>query len=89
MSTNPQSQWVSPSAAARYANAENATGPFAHTLVSKADWTGDVSALDLATGTGVVVKEIYDVIPKEKWGSVTVSTTIRAVTGNGSLRVCV
>lgn len=67
-----QSAWTDPSVAARYANAENATAPFAKLLVSKANWDGEVNVFDLATGTGVVVKEIYDAIPKENWGHIKV-----------------
>jgi hypothetical protein len=74
--TAAQSQWIDPLVAARYANAENATGPFAKRLVSKAKWDGEVNALDLATGTGVVVKEIYDAIPRGRWGDVKVRSTL-------------
>jgi ubiquinone/menaquinone biosynthesis C-methylase UbiE len=69
----PSSQWTTPLSAVRYANAENATRPFAHALVSKATWSNPVAALDLATGTGVVVSEIYLSIPKARWDSVKVT----------------
>jgi ubiquinone/menaquinone biosynthesis C-methylase UbiE len=79
MSTIPHqgkdSVWVDESVAERYANAENATAPFAKLLVSKAKWDGEVNAFDLATGTGAAVKAVYEAVPKDKWSSVHVTGT--------------
>lgn len=70
-----QASWHDPAIAERYINAENATRPFAKALVHKsglASSTADVNVFDLATGTGGVVQEIYDAVPKEKWRKVKV-----------------
>jgi hypothetical protein len=70
--------WQDPGIAARYANAENATRPFAKILMEKAGVsTLDKSAnvFDLATGTGAAVQELYDAVPKVKWGSLKVLGT--------------
>lgn len=70
-----QSAWHDPNIAARYINAENATRPYAKSLVAKAklsDITEYVNIFDLATGTGAAVQEIYDAVPKELWGKVKV-----------------
>jgi SAM-dependent methyltransferase len=67
-----------PSVAARYANAENATRPFAKRLVAKsgiaaaAAAAAPIRALDLATGTGALVAELYAAVPQEHWGSMSV-----------------
>lgn len=62
--------WQDSEAAKRYATAENATRPFCKILVDKsglAQIQGDVHVLDLATGTGAAVQELYDAMPKDKW----------------------
>jgi ubiquinone/menaquinone biosynthesis C-methylase UbiE len=67
--------WSDSKVAERYANAENATRPFASLLVSKANLaasTSDLHILDLATGTGVTVLEVYDAVPRERWNKVCV-----------------
>lgn len=67
--------WQDAGMAERYANAENATRPSCQLLVAKsglADLTDDVKVFDLATGTGAAVQEIYDAVPKEKWGKVSI-----------------
>jgi ubiquinone/menaquinone biosynthesis C-methylase UbiE len=72
--TQPQREifpsWVEKDTAKRYLNAENATRPFAAIMVENArlaQSTGPVKIFDLACGTGAVVKEIYDAVPREKW----------------------
>jgi 2-polyprenyl-3-methyl-5-hydroxy-6-metoxy-1,4-benzoquinol methylase len=69
-----QAGWHDPSVAERYANAENATKVFAKLVVEKAQLLKDenIHVFDLATGTGVLVKEVYDIVPKERWGNVKV-----------------
>lgn len=57
-------------AAERYLPAEKGTGPFGKILVEKAGLAQieqEATILDFATGTGVVVKEIYNAVPKDKW----------------------
>jgi len=69
--------WIDKSVAERYANAEHATAPFAALLASKANFASakDIRVLDLATGTGAAVQEIYSAIPASKRGSVSVTGT--------------
>jgi len=62
--------WQEPDVAKKYATAENATLPFARILVEKsriAQTDREAHVFDLACGTGAVVKELYDAVPKEKW----------------------
>ncbi|KAL1798930.1 hypothetical protein ACET3X_002967 [Alternaria dauci] len=60
-------------AAQRYKNAENATGPYAKAIVGQCgivaylDSGAEANVLDFACGTGVVVQNLYDTIPKERW----------------------
>lgn len=66
------SAWHDPDVAKRYENAENATRPYAKIIIEKSGITqsdAEVNILDLATGTGAVVKELYAAVPKEKWGN--------------------
>jgi ubiquinone/menaquinone biosynthesis C-methylase UbiE len=67
-------QWQDDGVARKYLNAENATRPYAKILVDKSGLKdGEESyVLDLACGTGAVVQEIYDAVPKEKWDGVKV-----------------
>lgn len=69
--------WVDKSVAERYANAEHATAPFAKLLASKANFAAakDMHVLDLATGTGAAVAQVYAAIPAENWASVSVVGT--------------
>ncbi|KAH7406636.1 S-adenosyl-L-methionine-dependent methyltransferase [Phaeosphaeria sp. MPI-PUGE-AT-0046c] len=67
--------WQDAGMAERYANAENATRPSCQFLVAKsglANLSDGVKVFDLATGTGAAVQEIYDAVPKEKWGKVSI-----------------
>jgi ubiquinone/menaquinone biosynthesis C-methylase UbiE len=63
-------------AARKYENAENATLPFAKILIEKSGLAGfdgeEAHILDLACGTGAVIKELYDAVPREKWGKMKV-----------------
>jgi ubiquinone/menaquinone biosynthesis C-methylase UbiE len=63
-------------AARKYENAENATIPFAKILIEKSGLAGfdgkEAHILDLACGTGAVIKELYDAVPREKWGKLKV-----------------
>lgn len=66
------SAWQDPDVAKRYENAENATRPYAKIIIEKAglaNSSADANILDLATGTGAAVKELYAAVPKEKWGT--------------------
>jgi ubiquinone/menaquinone biosynthesis C-methylase UbiE len=67
-------QWQDDGVARKYLNAENATRPYAKILVDKSGLKdGEESyVLDLACGTGAVVQEIYDAVPREKWDGVRV-----------------
>jgi ubiquinone/menaquinone biosynthesis C-methylase UbiE len=61
--------------AKRYLNAENATRPFAAIMVENAklaQLTGPVKIFDLASGTGAVEQEIYNAVPTEKWGDLSI-----------------
>lgn len=65
-----EAMWHDSSTAQRYANAENATRPFAKILMQKANIDSlnkETHILDLATGTGAAVAELYAAVPKEKW----------------------
>lgn len=58
--------------AQRYKMAENATRPFARTMVSLTERlttvkTTPVRIFDLGCGTGAVVAEIYESLPKDAW----------------------
>ncbi|KAH7067159.1 hypothetical protein FB567DRAFT_541870 [Paraphoma chrysanthemicola] len=67
--------WSDPEVAQRYLNAENATRPMARALIQKTDLAtrkDKSNIFDLATGTGAAVQEIYDAVPKEKWGDINV-----------------
>jgi ubiquinone/menaquinone biosynthesis C-methylase UbiE len=67
--------WQDPGIAERYANAENATRPFAKILMEKAGLSQldkPAHVFDLATGTGAAIQELYDAVPKEKWGDLKV-----------------
>jgi ubiquinone/menaquinone biosynthesis C-methylase UbiE len=62
--------WTDKNTATRYVKMEKGTRPFAAVMVQKAQLahlTSPVNILDLACGTGAVVKEIYDAVPREKW----------------------
>lgn len=64
--------WDKDDTAERYASAEKATRIFAKMLVEKsgiANVSQDVKVLDMATGTGAVVQEIYDAVPEKNWGN--------------------
>lgn len=61
-----------PNVAQRYKMAENATRPFARTMVQLTEKltslkTTPVEIFDLGSGTGAVEAEIYDSLPKESW----------------------
>jgi len=61
--------------AERYANAERATRPFARALLQHArleDTSYPIHLFDLACGTGAVVAELYDAVPRDKWYEVKV-----------------
>ncbi|KAF2119555.1 S-adenosyl-L-methionine-dependent methyltransferase [Lophiotrema nucula] len=61
--------WADDEAVARYARAEKLTGLFAQTLIDKSGIVSakdDVSAFDLATGTGIVVAKLYENLSKEQ-----------------------
>ncbi|KAI4952793.1 hypothetical protein J4E91_003267 [Alternaria rosae] len=68
-------------AAQKYKNAEKATRPFVRTIVQQSgiaaylESGAEASILDFACGTGVVAQEIYDTVPKEKWGQLKVLGT--------------
>jgi ubiquinone/menaquinone biosynthesis C-methylase UbiE len=68
-------------AAQKYLNAENATRPYAKTVVERSgiaaylDSGAEANVLDFACGTGVVVQELYDTVPKGKWGQLKVLGT--------------
>lgn len=77
-STQPEPQreifpsWVEENTAERYLNAENATRGFAAIMVQNArlaQSTAPARILDLACGTGAVIKEIYDAVPRENWAN--------------------
>jgi ubiquinone/menaquinone biosynthesis C-methylase UbiE len=59
--------------AQKYKNAENATRPYAKTIIERSGIAAhlnsgaEANVLDFACGTGVVVQELYDTIPKENW----------------------
>jgi ubiquinone/menaquinone biosynthesis C-methylase UbiE len=61
--------WHDSAIAQKYVNGEKATRPYAKILVEKSNLADveDAYVLDLACGTGAVVQEIYDAVPKEKW----------------------
>jgi hypothetical protein len=64
--------WNSDKSVQQYARAERVTRPFARYLVKQSGvatdvGTNDVHVLDLATGTGAVITETYDEVPKERW----------------------
>ncbi|KAH6882923.1 S-adenosyl-L-methionine-dependent methyltransferase [Alternaria rosae] len=68
-------------AAQKYKNAEKATRPYVKTIVQQSgiaaylESGAEASILDFACGTGVVAQEIYDTVPKEKWGQLKVLGT--------------
>ncbi|CAO2649701.1 Nn.00g009930.m01.CDS01 [Neocucurbitaria sp. VM-36] len=67
--------WQKSDIAETYLNAENATRPYTKIVVEKsgiAQSNADAYVFDLATGTGAAVKELYDAVPKEKWGQLKV-----------------
>ena len=67
--------WADPEVAERYKTAENASRPFCKIMVEKSgliESTSKANVFDLATGTGALVKELYDAVPKEKWGNLRV-----------------
>lgn len=67
--------WQSRSFAERYQNVENASRPFGKLIVEKsglANSDGEAHIFDLATGTGAAIQELYDAVPKEKWGQLKV-----------------
>ncbi|KAH6639547.1 S-adenosyl-L-methionine-dependent methyltransferase [Boeremia exigua] len=61
-----------PDVAERYKAAENATRPFAKTMVAVTEElttlkSTPVHILDLGCGTGAIVAELYDAIPQAQW----------------------
>ncbi|KAH7355668.1 S-adenosyl-L-methionine-dependent methyltransferase [Pyrenochaeta sp. MPI-SDFR-AT-0127] len=67
--------WQDANIAKKYATAENATRPFCSTIVEKSGLAGvdsEAHVLDLATGTGAAIKELYDAVPREKWDNLKV-----------------
>jgi ubiquinone/menaquinone biosynthesis C-methylase UbiE len=68
-------------AAQKYKNAENATRPYAKTIIQQSgivaylNLGGEANVLDFGCGTGVVVHELYNTVPKEKWGQLKVLGT--------------
>jgi SAM-dependent methyltransferase len=67
--------WTEKNTATRYVKMEKGTRPFAAVMVQRAQLahlTSPVKILDLACGTGAVVKEIYDAVPREKWPEVNI-----------------
>lgn len=67
--------WQDADAARKYESAEKATRAFAKIIVEKsglAKSSSDSYIFDLATGSGAAVKELYDAVPKEKWGQLKV-----------------
>jgi ubiquinone/menaquinone biosynthesis C-methylase UbiE len=62
-------------AEAKYALAENATRPYAQSLIKKAAAAKfpEFQVLDLAAGTGAVVAALYEHVPKDKWDIVHVT----------------
>lgn len=74
--------WSQADVAEKYANAENATRPFARIMVEKSGLPSSISSsqegkevynvFDLATGTGAAIQELYDAVPREKWGQLKV-----------------
>lgn len=65
------SGWQQSDIASKYKLAENATRPYAAFMMKKASLAthvGDINAFDLACGTGSVEVELYNALPKEKWG---------------------
>ncbi|KNG45180.1 coq5 family [Stemphylium lycopersici] len=69
------------SAAQKYKRAEVATLPYAKIMVEKSGIAKHVKkgasahVLDFACGTGAVVQELYNSVPKEKWGNLKVRGT--------------
>ncbi|KAI4646741.1 hypothetical protein J4E93_004964 [Alternaria ventricosa] len=65
-------------AAQKYKNAEKATRPYVKTIVEQSgiaahlESGAEANILDFACGTGVVAQEIYDTVPKERWGQLKV-----------------
>jgi SAM-dependent methyltransferase len=66
--------WHDSAIAQKYVNGEKATRPYAKILVEKSNLADakDAYVLDLACGTGAVIQEIYDAVPREKWGKLKV-----------------
>jgi ubiquinone/menaquinone biosynthesis C-methylase UbiE len=67
--------FLEPEAAKRYKNAECATLPFAKIIIEKsglAQLGSEVHVFDLACGTGAVIQELYNAVPREKWGQLKV-----------------
>lgn len=81
MNTLVPSDFLNAKAAEQYENAENATRPFAKIIVEKSgiaqliESGEDVRVLDFACGTGAVIQEVYDSVPKAKWGQLKVTGT--------------
>ena len=76
--TNKGPNWHDADVAERYKNGERATREYAKILVSKSglpESTSETCVLDIATGTGAVIQELYDAVPKEKWGNLKVLAT--------------
>jgi ubiquinone/menaquinone biosynthesis C-methylase UbiE len=71
-----QSGFMNSDAARKYENAENATLPFAKIIIEKSGLAdlgdGEANILDLACGTGAVIKELYEAVPREKWADLKV-----------------
>ncbi len=63
--------WKKEGVAEKYKEAEAAARPFCKAMVAKSglkDLTSEAYIFDLATGTGAAIQEVYDAVPKEKWG---------------------
>ncbi|USP76393.1 S-adenosyl-L-methionine-dependent methyltransferase [Curvularia clavata] len=75
------SHFLNAKAAEQYENAEKATRPFGKIIVEKSGIAQSIEAgeevrvLDFACGTGAVIQELYDSVPKEKWGQLKVTGT--------------
>lgn len=80
-STPVPSDFLNTNAAEQYKNAENASRPFAKVAVEKSgiahriESGEQIRVLDFACGTGAVIQEVYDSVPKEKWGQLQVTGT--------------
>lgn len=80
-STSLSGGFLDAKAAEIYKSAEKATRPFAKIIVQKSgvaqcvESGGEAHVLDFACGTGAVIQEVYNSVPKEKWGQLKVTGT--------------